>query len=180
MPCWAGSSCACFSAEELACPSHKYPARTQTYQLTSLQQRSPWRGHALPSGDEGLPFPKACPAVSSSEPIKAWCHLSFRLSSILKNIKEKERCVLLSTPAAARAAHEPSPSESKRSQRSCSSSPDEGQVPRPLSPAAPRAQRCTAQPQPFPAIPPASPPLIQKAFRRQGSITCKERNEAGP
>lgn len=160
VPCWACSSCACSSAEELSCPSHKHPARTQTYQLTPLLQHFLWPGRVLPSGDEGLPFPKACPAVSSSEPIKAWCHLSFRLPSSLKNIKEKERCVLLSTPAAARAAREPSPSESKRSQHSCSSSPDEGQAPRLLSPAAPRAQRCTAQPQPFPATPPASPPLI--------------------
>lgn len=175
--CWACSSCACSFAEELACASHKHPARTQ---LPPLLQHFLWPGHVLPSGDEGLPFPKACPAVSSSEPIRAWCHLSFRLALYSQEYqREGEVC----------------PSVNSCSCQGCLWAlaiwiqtqpaqlllqPDEGQAPRLLSPAAPRAQRCTAQPQPFPATPPASPPLIRKAFHRQGGFTCKERNEAGP
>jgi len=99
-------------------------------------------GRALPCGEEGLPFPKAWPDVlfpylSSSERIKGWCHLCFRLPSVLKNIKEKERCVLLSSPAAASDVRKLSPSESKCSQSSCSSSPEEGQAPGLLSPVLP-------------------------------------------
>lgn len=62
------------------------------------------------------------PHHSSSKHIKGWCYLSFLLPSVLKNIKEKERCVLLSCPAAASDVPKLSPSKSKGSQSRCSSS----------------------------------------------------------
>lgn len=68
----------------------------------------------------GAIYPSICPVFS-------------RISKVQK------RCILLLTPTAAKDACEPSPSESARSQHSCSCSP------------ASRAQHHTAQPKPSPA-----------------------------
>lgn len=94
---------------------------------TALPPRcSPCSGCVLLPLDTGLPLPEPgqsfCFHISAASGIsKADAHLSFHLSSVLKNIREKERCVLLSSPAAARGAPKPSSSKPKGSQSSCSS-----------------------------------------------------------
>lgn len=126
----------------------------------------------------GCPSPKLAQLLAALSPSTPGATYPSAYPSILKNIKEKERCVLLSTPAAARAACEPLPSESKRSQHSCSSSPTRAKL------LACSAQQLpglrAAQLSPSHSLPPLLPLLLSYEKLSIGRAALHARNVTRP